>query len=53
MQKQNNGHMLETSLHTLLRAGQLHAVWEMLQRIYPQLEVGIKWCVCILHRKAV
>ena len=44
-QKQSSGHVLERSLQTLLRAGQLDVVWEMLQQVYPQLEVGTKWCL--------
>ena len=45
--KQSEAHGLEHSLQTLYRAGQLDALWDMLLQIYPQLEVGITWC--ILH----
>ena len=44
-QKQSKALGLEHSLQTLYRAGQLDALWDMLLQIYPQLEVGVKWCM--------
>lgn len=52
-QTQLIGNVLERSLQTLLRAGQLDKVWDMLLQIYPQLQVGVKQWVCVWYLETV